>query len=92
MKLDTYLKSERGRIARVAKAIGIAPAFLSQMGNGIRSCPIERAADLERACGFHVRRWDLFPTDWHRIWPELKGTEGAPDVASTAAQEARDAA
>ena len=25
-----------------------------------------------------VRRWDLRPDDWHRIWPELVGTEGSP--------------
>lgn len=35
------------------------------------------------------RRWDLFPLDWPRIWPELIGTEGAPPVPE---QEARDAA
>lgn len=27
-----------------------------------------------------VRRWDLRPDDWHRIWPELIGAEGAPGV------------
>lgn len=27
-----------------------------------------------------VRRWDLCPRDWHRHWPELCESEGAPDV------------
>jgi hypothetical protein len=27
-----------------------------------------------------VARWDLRPDDWHRIWPELIGAEGAPPL------------
>lgn len=27
-----------------------------------------------------VRRWELRPDDWYRIWPELIGAEGAPSV------------
>lgn len=37
-----------------------------------------------------VNPWDLRPLDWHRIWPELIGAEGAPDVPQPA--EVRDAA
>lgn len=36
-----------------------------------------------------VRRWDLRPADWHRIWPELIGAEGAPVLPT---EEVRDAA
>ncbi len=25
-------------------------------------------------------RWDLRPNDWHLIWPELIGTDGAPKI------------
>ena len=32
----------------------------------------------EKNSGGIVRRWDLRPDDWHRIWPELIGAEGAP--------------
>ncbi len=78
MSLSDYLGAERGRVARVAGLVGIPPSFLSHIANGVRPCPAERGADLERACDFHVRRWDLRPDDWHRIWPELIGTEGAP--------------
>jgi DNA-binding transcriptional regulator YdaS (Cro superfamily) len=80
MTLTEYLKGERGRVATVAAVAGLAPAFLSQMANGVRGVPAERAADIERACQGAVRRWDLRPDDWHRIWPELVGTEGAPPV------------
>ena len=48
-------------------------------------------ADIERATG--RRRWEMFPTDWHRIWPELIATPGAPPVpAEAATEEARHAA
>ena len=65
-------------MARVAGLASVAPAFLSQMASGLRPVPAERAVDIERACAFEVRRWDLRPHDWHRIWPELIGAEGAP--------------
>jgi DNA-binding transcriptional regulator YdaS (Cro superfamily) len=89
MTLSEYLKQERGRMANVAVRAGLAPAFLSQIANAVRNAPAERAADIERACEFHVRRWDLRPDDWHRIWPELIGADGAPEVP---ALEVRDAA
>jgi DNA-binding transcriptional regulator YdaS (Cro superfamily) len=92
MLLTDYLKAERGRVAIVAKQARLHPAFVSQLANGKRPVPADRAADLEEACGFHVRRWDMFPTTWHRIWPELVGTDGAPDVPADQAQEVRDAA
>ena len=88
MTLTEYLKGERGRVAKVASASGIAGAFLSQIAGGLRGVPAERAADLERACDFAVRRWDLRPDDWHRIWPELIGADGAPAVPEPTAQEA----
>lgn len=34
---------------------------------------------VERHSGGAVRRWDLRP-DWHEIWPEIIGSEGAPVV------------
>lgn len=80
MTLTDYLKGERGRMADVAGRAGVSVAFLSQIAGGTRGTPAERAADIERACEFHVRRWDLRLDDWHRIWPELIGAEGAPAV------------
>jgi len=35
---------------------------------------------IEAESGRQVRRWAMRPTDWHRVWPELIGTPGAPDV------------
>ncbi len=90
MTLAEYIRLERGRMAVVAARAGLAAAFVSQMVNGVRRVPAERAADIEAACEGAVRRWDLRPDDWHRIWPELIDAEGAPDVPQ--AEEARDAA
>jgi DNA-binding transcriptional regulator YdaS (Cro superfamily) len=94
VNLSQYLSAERGRAARVAGRAGLAPAFLSQIANGVRPAPAEKCYALERACEHHVRRWDLRPNDWHRIWPELIGTAGAPEVprAQPESAEARDAA
>jgi len=90
VKLAEYLTAERGRTVRVARLAGLAPAFLSQIANDIRTAPADHCPAIERACDYIVRRWDLRPDDWHRIWPELIGTEGAPDVPTTepATQEA----
>lgn len=49
----------------------------------------ENCVAIERATSQRVRRWDLRPKDWHRIWPELIGAEGAPAVP---VEEVRDAA
>jgi DNA-binding transcriptional regulator YdaS (Cro superfamily) len=44
-------------------------------------------AAIEAHTGGEVRRWDLRPNDWHRIWPELIGAAGAPDVLEAIASE-----
>lgn len=83
MTLSEFLKGERGRMAEVAGRAGLSVAFLSQIASGARGTPAERGADIERATDAAVRRWDLRPDDWYRIWPELIGAEGAPGVPTT---------
>lgn len=78
MDLCDYLEEERGRMARVARDAGIQVAFLSQIAKRKRPVPPGFVAALERACEGRVPRWHLRPKDWHRIWPELIGAEGAP--------------
>ena len=53
---------------------------MSQMVTGDRPVPPVHGAAIEQGTGMAVRRWDLRPDDWHRIWPELIGAEGAPEV------------
>lgn len=91
MNLADYLRADHGRNGHVARGCGVAAAFMSQIANGVRPAPAERCAAIEIATGYAVRRWDLRPHDWHRIWPELIGAEGAPAVPAER-QEVRDAA
>jgi len=40
--------------------------------------PVEWCAEIERVTG--VPRWELRPDVWWKVWPELIGRSGAPDV------------
>lgn len=91
MNLPDYLSAERGRGAALAAAVGVTPVMVSQWSGGIKPVPPERCVAIEQATSGVVTRRDLRPKDWHLIWPELIGTEGAPAVPADQA-EMRDAA
>jgi DNA-binding transcriptional regulator YdaS (Cro superfamily) len=80
-----------GGTAAVARRVGAQPASVSEWRK--KRIPdsrlIQLGAEIERL-GI-MRRWHLRPDDWHRIWPELIGAEGAPPVPAEQ-QEVRDAA
>jgi DNA-binding transcriptional regulator YdaS (Cro superfamily) len=78
MDLKTWCAAERGRASILASTIGIPVSFMSQMVSGDRPVPPQHAAPIEAATGRQVMRWELRPDDWHRIWPELVGADGAP--------------
>lgn len=80
MELLSYLNHQRGRAVDLARAISVSPGFVSQIASRRRPCPAAVAVSIELATEGAVRRWTLCPTDWHRIWPELIGAEGAPPV------------
>jgi len=82
MKLAQYLAAERGRCARLARTIGIAPAYLWQMAHGRRPVPPDVAPSIEAASNHAVRRWDLRPEDWHRIWPDLQPPPAGGHIAT----------
>lgn len=86
--LRTYTTNlPHGGMSALAAAIGIRPIYLSQLAarqDGREPSPA-LAVLIENATGGTVRRWDLRPNDWHLIWPELKGTRGAPAVPQAAA-------
>lgn len=52
--------------------------------------PAERCYPIERHTGGAVRRWDLRPTDWWEIWPELIKAKGAPAVPDLLTPPPRD--
>ena len=83
MNLSQYLQTAgRGEAARIARELGVKPVVVSRWQSGVKPVPMERCAPLERLTDLKVRRWHLRPDDWHEIWPELIGVEGAP-VAPT---------
>lgn len=71
-----YFKTQ----AALAKALGyddqrgIAPWVQGQ-----RPLPPHLCVRLEAATDGEVRRWHIRPDDWHLIWPELIGSDGAPE-------------
>lgn len=69
-----------GGQSRLASAIGVTPPAVAEWRKGIRPVPVERCVQIEQSTCGAVRRWDLRPEDWFRIWPELIGARGAPRV------------
>jgi DNA-binding transcriptional regulator YdaS (Cro superfamily) len=74
-----------GGPSAVARQLGRSPFAVALWRDGKRSFQPEFAAELERLSGGRVRRWQMFPAAWPLIWPELVGTEGAPEVLAAAA-------
>ena len=83
MELKAYL-SELGAPAREAFAASCVTTLghLKNVMYGIRPCSPELASALERCSDGAVKRWDMRADDWHEIWPELIGAEGAPLVVT----------
>jgi len=84
MNLHDYLNSpDAMAITALAAAIGIKNvAQLRQWQHGYagRIPGPENCVAMEQVTNGAIRRWDLRPSDWHLIWPELIGVEGAPAV------------
>lgn len=86
--IDSVLKACSLSASKFAEAIGMSPQAVSFMRAGTRSVPADKVPLICQMSGETVRRWHLRPDDWHRIWPELVNTEGAPPVpAAEPAQE-----
>lgn len=78
-----------GGPARVAELLGVTTQAVCFWRDGKREMPVKHLAQLEAATGGVVRRWHMRPDDWHLVWPELVGIDGAPDAPAV---ETRDAA
>lgn len=85
MTLNEYLRQSGAlTVAQLRIATGIkSDAQIRQWQHGYadRVPSPENCVAIEKATDGMVRRWDLRTDDWHRIWPELIGADGAPDVA-----------
>jgi DNA-binding transcriptional regulator YdaS (Cro superfamily) len=73
-------------VSALARCVGVKPPTVHQWLTGLRPVPSLKAPLIEHETG--VSRWDLRPADWHRIWPELIGADGAPPIP----EEIRDVA
>ena len=69
-----------GGVGKLAQLLGVRQSTVSNWRARSTPIPVEHCANIEGATAGAVRRWDLRPLDWHRIWPELIGADGAPDV------------
>lgn len=85
MLLRTYLADRHGAQTELANKVGCPPQLMWQWAHGRRPVPVARAPSIELATERQVMRWDLRPDDWHLLWPELIGQEGAPAVPQPAA-------
>jgi DNA-binding transcriptional regulator YdaS (Cro superfamily) len=87
MNLHEYLKSSESlTVTALAEKIGIKNvAQLRQWQHGYadRFPSAENCVSMEQVTNGKIKRWDLRPHDWFRIWPELIGIEGAPEVPAT---------
>jgi DNA-binding transcriptional regulator YdaS (Cro superfamily) len=73
--------SAAGGVVALSKAIGVTQGTVSNWRmREVRAIPADHCASIELATVGAVKRWDLRPDDWHRIWPELIGQDGAPAV------------
>lgn len=79
-QIDRAIKESGGLVAVSARLKGMgAEVSVQRLSNWTtRGVPIEYMRLLEEATENRVRCWDVFPGTWHRIWPELIGTAGAP--------------
>jgi hypothetical protein len=88
-QLLAYLKGLPDDESRAAFALrcGTSYGHLRNIGydkTGFKCSPV-LAALVEEESGGVVRRWDLRPHDWHRIWRELRKAKGAPEIAEAKA-------
>lgn len=90
MNLRTFVDGlPRGAAVTFAEKLGVSRVYLMQLAarqNGREPSP-ELCVTIERESLHQVRRWDLRPLDWHRIWPELVNVEGAPQVPQAPAEQ-----
>jgi DNA-binding transcriptional regulator YdaS (Cro superfamily) len=92
MQFKTYFfaLTKKDRAAFAEKA-GTTVGHLNNFSYGYTKLAPEVCVSIEKATGGVVKRWDLRPEDWSRIWPELIGMEGAPEVPQATADIAQPA-
>jgi DNA-binding transcriptional regulator YdaS (Cro superfamily) len=81
MELKTYLTSlSKDQLEELASMARVTPGHLRNVKYGERECSPELACAVELFAGGAVRRWECRPADWYRIWTELIGADGSPEI------------
>lgn len=79
--LRDYLNSLTGHEqAAFAAKCGTSIGYLRKALSAGQLTSPERCVLIEQITKGAVSRRHLRPDDWHRIWPELIGTDGAPAI------------
>lgn len=68
--------AKAGGPTKVAALLDCSVQSVCFYRDGKRTFPEKFGALIESASG--IRRWEIWPADWHVIWPELVGADGAP--------------
>lgn len=90
MELRSYLNQlPRGGLPGLAVALNVSTVYLQQLAarQGGREASPELCVRIEQATRRAVMRWDLRPSDWHLIWPELTKAKGRPDIPTASTTE-----
>lgn len=78
-----------------AARAGVDEQYLYQCLTGRKAMRADQAVRVEAVSERRIRRWELRQHDWHLIWPELIGIEGAPKpvpIGGTSAEASNAAA
>jgi DNA-binding transcriptional regulator YdaS (Cro superfamily) len=67
-----------------AAKLGSSVGYLRKALSAGQVTSPERCVLIEQITGGALSRRDLRPDDWHRIWPELIETDGAPRLHAPA--------
>ncbi len=78
--MNPVTPSERQELAG---QLGLSEQYLYQCMTARRDLDAAMARRLEVLSNGRIRVWNV-RRDWHHIWPELVGTQGAPAVTEPA--------
>lgn len=78
------LKLTPDRRREIADKAGINAIYLSQILNGVKDAKAKLAHRLVAVSDGELKLWHVRQSDWFEVWPDLIGTEGAPEPAAPA--------
>lgn len=86
--IDFIKRLKPGERADFAVEVGTTVGHLNNVVYGTRVPSAALARQIAIKTRREVPEWQLRPEDWHLIWPELVGAEGAPAIPTQEASHA----